>query len=276
MKTIILATDFSPAALNAANYAAELAKALDGDLLLMHVYYLFEGFSELPSMVTAGQLEEDAIDSMEKLKADLNAKYSNLPVRTEVTRGIFLKELKQACEKVNAYCVVVGSQGASASDYRFFGSQSVAAMKELDCPVIAVPANVKFTPLKNIGVACDLQNGVEHIPVGILKELIADFKASLHIINSSGSETQKTKIMEEASSLMVNLAPVHHEFHFIQSGNEDDGIMEFAEKNNLDLLIVLPKKHSLFEKWLNKSHTRKLVLNMKVPVMSLHLEKPKW
>jgi hypothetical protein len=42
MKTIILATDFSPAALNAANYAADLASSIKGDLLLLHSYFLFE------------------------------------------------------------------------------------------------------------------------------------------------------------------------------------------------------------------------------------------
>ena len=39
MKTIILATDFSSAASNAANYAADMAVALKADLLLLNIPY---------------------------------------------------------------------------------------------------------------------------------------------------------------------------------------------------------------------------------------------
>lgn len=275
MRTIILVTDFSPSALNAANYAAELATAIDADLLLMHVFYLFEGYSEVPALVTAGELENSARESIEKLKNDLQYKHANLNISTEIKRGTLIHELKIVSERVKPYCIVVGSQGASAIDYRFFGSQTVLAMKELEWPVIAVPRGTRFVSVKNIGIACDLENGIDHLPVEGLKKLISDFKASLHILNSSGNQSQKSKILEEASALMDELAPVHHQFHFINSGNNDIAIVDFAEKNNLELLIVLPKKHSLFDKWTNKSYTRKLVLNLHVPVMALHFEKPK-
>ena len=272
MKTIILATDFSPAALNAANYAAELATDIGAELLLLNVYYLFESYSELPSLVTAGQLEEDARTSMDELKKVLNDQFKNLSIHTGIKRGLFIRELRIECEKVKPYFVVVGSQGASATDYRFFGSQSVLAMKDLKWPVIAVPQGRNFTGLKNIGIACDLQNGIDHVPTKILKELVTDFKASLHILNASGTENQQSEIIRQASVLMEALAPVHHEFHFINGGDEDNEIIEFAEKHKFDLLIVLPRKHSLFDKWFHKSYTRKLVLNLQLPVMSLHLE----
>ena len=37
MKTIIVATDFSTAALNAAEYAADMALAIQADILLLHI-----------------------------------------------------------------------------------------------------------------------------------------------------------------------------------------------------------------------------------------------
>ena len=275
MRTIILATDFSPSALNATNYAAELSMAIEADLLLMHVFYLFEGYSEMPSLVTAGELENDARESIEKLKKDLQYKYADLNISTEIRRGTFIHELKMLSEKVKPYCIVLGSQGASAIDYRFFGSQTVLAMKEVQWPVIAVPRGTRFENFKNIGIACDLENGIDHVPAEDIKKITSEFSASLHILNSSLGQTEKTKIIEEASTLMSELAPVHHEFHFINSENDDKGIIDFAEKNNIELLVVLPKKHSLFDKWTSKSYTRKLVMNLHVPMMSLHFEKSK-
>jgi nucleotide-binding universal stress UspA family protein len=46
--------------------------------------------------------------------------------------------------------------------------------------------------------------------------------------------------------------------------------MEFAETNSIDLLVVLPKQHSLIEKLLFKSHVRQFVLHSHIPVMALH------
>jgi nucleotide-binding universal stress UspA family protein len=38
MKTILIATDFSPAAFNAANYAAGMGRVCNADLSLLHIY----------------------------------------------------------------------------------------------------------------------------------------------------------------------------------------------------------------------------------------------
>jgi nucleotide-binding universal stress UspA family protein len=66
------------------------------------------------------------------------------------------------------------------------------------------------------------------------------------------------------------LGPVTPKYHFITSENTDEGIIDFAEKNNIELLIVLPKRHALLDKLLHKSLTKQLVLHSHVPVMALH------
>jgi tripartite-type tricarboxylate transporter receptor subunit TctC len=45
---------------------------------------------------------------------------------------------------------------------------------------------------------------------------------------------------------------------------------EFAAKNNIDLLITLPKKHYILERIFEKSHTRELIYHTTVPLMCIH------
>ena len=59
-------------------------------------------------------------------------------------------------------------------------------------------------------------------------------------------------------------------YDFVSSDNMDEGIIDFAEKNKIDLLVILPKRHDLLEKLTKQSHTKKLVLHSHVPVMALH------
>ena len=56
MKTILVATDFSAAALNAANYAADMASTINADILLLHVYHIPVSYSEIPVVVTPDDL----------------------------------------------------------------------------------------------------------------------------------------------------------------------------------------------------------------------------
>jgi nucleotide-binding universal stress UspA family protein len=53
MKTILVPTDFSEAAKNAAEYAINLAKVLNTKVTLFHVYHVPLPISEVPIMVSA-------------------------------------------------------------------------------------------------------------------------------------------------------------------------------------------------------------------------------
>jgi hypothetical protein len=97
-----------------------------------------------------------------------------------------------------------------------------------------------------------------------------DFNATLHILNTGKQRDFDTDIVFESGLLNEMLGPVTPKYHFITSENIDKGIIDFAEKNNIELLIVLPKRHGLLEKILHKSLTKQLVLHSHVPLMALH------
>ncbi len=271
MKTIVVPTDFSPAALNAVNYAADMAKAIGAEILLLHVFYVFVSYTEVPVLIDAGEVKEDLELKINDLKQQLDHKYGNkLKIKTEVRMGTLITELESVCENIQPYTVVMGSQGSSASEYRFFGSESVSAMRQLKCPVITVPRGAKFSAVKKIGLACDFENVSEKTTIDEIKKLVQDFNAELHVLNISKKEQHSPHTVFESGTLMEMLAPLNHEYHFIINENIDEGIIDFCEKNNIDLLVVMPKRHSLLDKLINKSHAKQLVLHSHVPVMALH------
>jgi nucleotide-binding universal stress UspA family protein len=145
MKTILVASDFSSAASNAANYAADMALAINADLLLLHVYYLPVTYSEIPAVISPDDLMKDAEKNITELKERLHRKTnSKLNIGTEVRMGIFFEELKTVCENIDPYTVVMGSQGTTATERLLFGSHTVYAMKHLVWPLLTVPPQGKF------------------------------------------------------------------------------------------------------------------------------------
>ena len=72
MKTIIVPTDFSPAATNAMNYAADMALALKAEILLFHAYSIPVVLGEVPiALLSVDELKASAEAGVEKTKKDL-------------------------------------------------------------------------------------------------------------------------------------------------------------------------------------------------------------
>src|SRR5690349_21671906 len=61
MKTLLVPTDFSPAATNATNYAADMALAMGADLYLLHVYQVPIAVTDVPLvLVSVDELKQEA------------------------------------------------------------------------------------------------------------------------------------------------------------------------------------------------------------------------
>lgn len=272
MKTILVATDFSPAALNAVNYAADMALAIKADLLLLHVYQIPVSYSEIPVVMNQDEIQQVAEKDINELKDKiLHEKTGKLNIKTEVRLGSFYNELKTVCENIKPYTVIMGSQGTTAAERFFFGGHAVYAMKHLQWPLITVPPGVSFSSLKKIGLACDFNDVVETTPIDEIILLVNDFKAELHLLNTGKQEVFDPGVVYQSGLLRELLNDLKPQYHFINSENIDDGLIDFSEKKHLDLLVILPKRHGLLDKLIHKSHTRQLVLHSHVPVMALHL-----
>ena len=271
MKTIILATDFSSAALNAANYAADMAVALNADLRLLNIQNFPVYYSDIPPLTTPEEIARNAEETLQELRMQLERKTGNkIKIETEVEMGNFFIELKTACDNIHPFAVVMGSQGVTEAERIFFGSHTVMAMKHLMWPILAIPRGAKFSNIKKIGLACDFEKVVDITPVDEIEELVKKFNASLHVINTGTTEAHDPEMIFQSGLLQVMLAGLKPEYHFIDNRDIDEGIMDFCEKNNIDLLIVTHKRHSLLDKMIQKSHAKQLILHSHVPVMAIH------
>jgi nucleotide-binding universal stress UspA family protein len=271
MKTILIATDFSPAALNAAFYAADMALVINANLVLLHTYQVPVSYAEVPVAVNIQDIVKDAEMQLERVKVNLNERTGNkIKIDTRIKEGAFFHELNKLSEEIKPYAVVMGSQGTSSTERFLFGGHTVHAMKHLDWPLITVPLNAHFSAVKKIGLACDFDKVVERIPVDEIKLLVNDFNASLHVLNTGKKTEYNPEIVFESGMLQEMIGSLNPEYHFITNESTDEGILEFVDENSIDLLVVLPKRRGILENLLHRSATKQFVLHSHVPVMAIH------
>lgn len=274
MKPIIVATDFSPVSLNAVNYAADLACAMDTNLVLLHVCPLPVAHFETPFAADSlSGLIKDAEEKMLQLRRDIiNRINDRIAIVSEVMTGKVLEGIEEYSLTTAPYAIIMGTQGTGAMEKLFFGSNSIAALKNLSWPLIVVPPEAKFKNIMKIGIACDLKKVVETAPVDQIKVLMSVFQAELHVIhvNRESEKAYSAEKVEESGLLQEMLEDLHPVYHFLNYINIDEGLNEFSQKNDIDLLIIIPKKHNLIDKIFHKSHSKHMITHTHVPVMSVH------
>lgn len=271
MKTIIIATDFSSAAENAAHYGADMAAALGAQIHLLYVYNIATSYYEVPLAWNLTDMTQEGEEKIAGLKEQLNTRLNGaVKINTEVRIGFFLTELKTVCELLEPHMVVMGSQGSTAATRLLFGSHAVNASKNLAWPLVTVPPDAKYASVQRIGLATDFEK-TDDIPVEEIKMLIDEFNAELLVLHIGKRERfdHDTGANGIAQELLGDLKP---EYHFIEAPDLDDAIVHFADEHDIDMLMVLARREGFMDKLLHKNHTKQLVLRSHVPVMALHQE----
>jgi nucleotide-binding universal stress UspA family protein len=275
MKTIIIPTDFSPIAINATNYAIEMAVAVKASVLLFHVYQVpvaFNNNTDVPMpLIDINEMEKVQIEKMESLKQDLEHITSGeIKIDTEVRLGVLSNELEDLCNTVQPFAVIMGNKGAGLVERLLVGSSALSAIKHLRYPVLVVPSGAIFKGIKRIGFACDFKNVAYTTPVEGIKTWVKTFHAELEILNVSHSEKHNSPASDQKEILKTLLKEANPHFFFINSTDVEKGINEFAESNNVDLLIVMPRKHNLLETLFQKNHATELAFHSHIPILSIH------
>ncbi|HEY1871175.1 MAG TPA: universal stress protein [Chitinophagaceae bacterium] len=273
MKTIVVPIDFSAISNNAADYAVGLAKETGCSILLFYAYQLPVSITDVPIvLVSMEDLKKNSENKLEEAKKTLEQKVGDsIKIYAEAKLGDIVDELQGLCNKIKPFAVVMGTKGATGVERVFFGSTTLGTIKHLTWPVIVIPPQKKYSSIKKIGFACDFRQVLNTTPGEIIKEFVREFNAELHILNVDHKNAHfKDTTPGESLLLHTMFEDLNPVYDFIEDENIESGIEKFAEKNELDLVITIPKKHKLIEGLFRKSHTRDLVFHSHLPIMCVH------
>jgi nucleotide-binding universal stress UspA family protein len=276
MKTILVPTDFSDTAYNAATYAISLGNSLGATrIVLYHAYELIVPIPDVPTMipmVNPDDLRAASLEGLEKMKKELSALANEgTTLLTRADNTLLAATIEDVCKNEEADLIVMGITGGSKLEEVLVGSNTIDVVKNTSYPVLVVPGSARYKPIEKIVFAADLRKVAETTPIEPLKKLLHIFNAELHVINiDHESRHFSTDTPFETLMLDTLLEDFHPEYHFIDNPNVVGGIVEFAEENKADLILTIPKKHGLFEGIFKRSRTSKLAYQTQIPLLTLH------
>lgn len=277
MQSIIVPTDFSPSAYNAARYAIALAKDLNATKIILYNAYQ-PYISEDPEMdvlliqdiTEFRKISEEGLDRMkEKIRAEAPA---SIQIVLASEYSLIANGILGACGKYAAELIIMGITGAETKlEEAIIGSNAVDVARDSKIPVIIVPVNAEYEKLQKVLLAVDFKKVAKTTPVSEIKKLLDVTNAQLDVLHVEADANSAHIDLDDEkkvfNSLFNNYDP---QYHFIESENFTDAINDFAVNNNANLIIVIPKKHGLFEGIFKRSHTKALAFHSHIPVMSIH------
>ena len=152
------------------------------------------------------------------------------------------------------------------------GNIALHAIDNLSWPLLIIPPGTKFRQIRRTVLACDFKEIPESIPFEPIKSLVTEFRSHLYVlhINKMNESLNVIAFSDEFKRLREVMSDLHPVYRFSCNTDINGAINAFVEKNNFDLLILLPKKHYTPEKAYYKSYSRQLALHLNTPILSLH------
>ncbi|WP_426479113.1 universal stress protein [Chryseobacterium sp. CBSDS_008] len=283
MRTILVPTDYSKPAKNAAFYALHLANALKSNIDLCHAFGLP---IESPMLgQTAWSLYEYPALQEENTK-ELKKLAKVLEDREKVVWGDeafpFHPSIYYGCEGGDAVSVinnmaadkkplliVMGMQGAGMLTRFVFGSNSIKMIENTKYPLLLIPLGHKYNGLKKIAFATDL-NKKDIKTAQLLIEFAKYFDAELlitHIIQSDNDVIQDIDYEHKKEVFLKNLDGKIC-YNCIYSENIDYGL-EILKHKDIDMLVMGHHDKSFFKRLFQGSHATRQASELEIPLLTI-------
>jgi len=272
MNTILVPVDNGDASKNAVIYAAKLAADLGKNIQLINAYQVPISYTEVPLVtLSLAQIEEASKALLENYKNDIRELTTDdIEIYTESVYGEIENEIKKTIEKIEPYLIIIGTGGRSGLGKLFMGSTSLNIIKETKTPVLIIPPTLKYKGYQKIGLTSDFEDVIEHTSTKVISEIVGKLKAKLTVIHVDYERYHFTASTPmETMNLDNMLTELKPTYSYIENKDTIEGIINYVNQNEIDLLVVFPKKHSWFEQIFEKSKTRQLIQASIKPILCL-------
>jgi len=279
MKKILVLTDFSKHAANAAELGALLCARLNTNLLLFNTYVTTSATPFVGTPWMAEDLiwgEDDSKDNLNKLAAQLKLFIKqDRPGETAPViycdngEGKLGNIVPYIIHKEKVELIVMGARAEDPDDDNLFGSDLNSVIQKTNRPVLVIPSKVDPNKLHKVIFATDFDEA-DIKAIHYLDKLgkLLNFQLEIVHIIQPGKDTmvkgQKEMALEEKVARLNYPQITYHE---VEGGHFADNIMRIYKEAGAGLLAMVHHQHSFIMRMLHQSATKSILDNQEVPLM---------
>jgi nucleotide-binding universal stress UspA family protein len=261
-KIIVVPWDFSHVAENALAHAVKISRMVNNDICLLHI-------------VDSGIAPKAYAETTTLLKRliEENSKKYNVPIMYHVSKGSIFTEIAEYVNEKEASLVVMGTHGMKGMQ-KLTGSWALKVIVKSKIPFIVVqdpPADQE--KYHNIVFPIDFRSENK----GKIKMAIfmgKYFESKIHMLVSNSADTgilRKTKTNVNFAIKYLIQNNIDYEIHDMPKGKIAEQTIDFAQKINADLILIVTTKNITFADYMLGASEQQIIANSsKIPVCCIN------
>ncbi|MCB0736153.1 MAG: universal stress protein [Bacteroidetes bacterium] len=287
MKSLFVPTDFSPCATNAFNLALQMAKPQNAVIHLAHGFspttdmlgsefmIPFEGVSGGFNSDQIAQFLKEQNDQVDTEFAKLIEIAANegLTCKTHKINSGQFKELSEKAAELNADLIIMGTHGVKGVRETLIGSNAQRFIRTSPIPVLTVKEPISAKKIYNVVFASTFQREGESKVYADFTKLFARHPIHTYflMVNTPNNFVDSFAAEERMHDFLKQTWPSSYSTHIHNDYSIEDGISNFSEKHNADMLIMATHGYGGLRKWVYHSTTEQIINHLSLPVLSYRL-----
>ena len=257
-KLIIVPWDFTHVAEAALAHAVKISHMVGNQICLLHI------IDPDISKSAAGQKKI----LLDHVTAESGKKY-NMPITSQLSKGSIFKAIAEFANEKEASLVVMGTHGMKGMQ-KLTGSWALKVIVKSKVPFIVVqdppPDQERY---HNIVFPIDFRNeNKEKIKMAIFMGKY--FESKIHLLVATTNDkglTKKTRINLNFAIKYLIQNNIEYEIHEIPKSNLAQQTIDFAQKINADLILIVTTKNITFADYVIGASEQFIIANSsKIPV----------
>lgn len=262
IKNILIPTDFSECAAHATHAGIQLAQRAKATVHLLTSNTDDLGFTSTASEHNASQLFEPFVQV---------AQQANVPIKTIVTYGNLVSDVKAHIAKYDIDCIVMGSKGVNSLADFILGSNTQKMLRVVDIPVLIIKSATPKINFDSIvyASAFDLKEQQDFTRFLAFIQPFEPKQLHLLAIDTSTWFGQPAMLMQQAMKGFQALSTrIPTQTHFYKDLGVEKGIRKFSQSVHADLMVISNHNKSTLHRIFSGSIVEILVAEAVQPVLS--------
>lgn len=275
MKKLLVPTDFSAYADAALEFATQLAKKHEAEILLLNVILTPVNWTKLTKEQEA--LYPDTLEVIHNAKREMKvriAKTEEAGVR--ISKLIHFSDGKErlisflSSEKIDM--VVMGSHGKYGFKSHVLGSNTYTVLRKAGIPVFVVKPTKDPFRFKKVILATDFKDASGKA-FQTLGDIVRFMGASPEVlfVNTPANFMENAQIQQIGEAFLKKFAYYSHDIKIYSAYNVERGIIQCAQEPDVDAVAVITHGKTDLQQLFSPSVTENLVTHLNKPVLSLNV-----
>ncbi len=287
---ILVPIDFSDFSPQICDYAEDIARKFNADILLFHTYSvatidtvpLSENYAYNSTLMELiADMEEHSKNKLQVLadtiKDNLQAdNIDGVEVTCDVSGGTPAVEILNRYDSYQPDLLIMGSRGETAGTSNLLGSVVADVIEEVKVPVLIISdqgKHINFEETQNIMYATNFDKS-DIRAIAKLQHISKPYGVDIKCVHFEKNKADNTVTVHKMGLLRRYISRLLDDTHItcdiITNKNTENAIEKYVEENNIQAIAIMAHKHSLLQRLFFGNTSRSLFIKTHIPIFFFH------